>query len=206
MRWIAIVVPAFVLATVLAEPGFAANTVTIKNSGPAPVQIAFDRGVMQTIASRASATVTLNAGQHTTQCRFEGAYDGCNIEEQFNLGDGRQFSIELRPVYTLQHAVTLAQQGALKVETRRDPVWATKAQDIPGTGADCTDYLAGKLAPLATKVRSGMTVDELAVATQRLCNEARPVVAATIGGEKMYVQPNFLIFRERDGHPVQIRQ
>src|SRR5689334_21283185 len=161
MKRIAIVVPAFILATVLAEPGFAANTVTIKNSGPAPVQIAFDRGVTQTIAPRATATVTLNAGQHATQCRFEGAYDGCNIEEQFTLGDGRQFTIELRPVYTLQHAVTLAQQGALRVETRRDPVWATKAQDIPGTAAECTDYLAGKLAAMATKVRSSMTVDEL---------------------------------------------
>src|SRR5438067_12377878 len=134
MKWFGITVPALVMATALASPGFAANSVTIKNSGQAPVQIGFDRGATQTIAPRATAAVTLNAGQHTAQCRFEGAYDGCNIEEQFALGDGRQFTIELRPVYSLQHAVTLAQQGALRVETRRDTVWATKAEDIVGTG------------------------------------------------------------------------
>ena len=206
MRWFGIIVPALAMATALATPGFAANSVIIKNSGPAPVQIGFDRGATQTVVPRATAAVTLNAGQHTAQCRFEGAYDGCNIEEQFTLGDGRQFTIELRPVYTLQHAVTLAQQGALRVETRRDTVWATKAEDITGTGTECGDYEAGKLAAIATKVRSGSKVDQLAIATQRLCNEARAVVAATIGGEKIYVQPNFLIFRQPDGRPVQIRQ
>ena len=206
MNWFAIAVPALVMATELASPGFAANSVTLKNSGPAPVQIGFDRGAAQTIAPRATAAVNLNAGQHTAQCRFEGAYDGCNIEDQFTLGDGRQFTIELRPVYTLQHAVTLAQQGALRVETRRDTVWATKAEDIAGTGTECTDYEAGKLAAITTKLRSGIKVDQLALATQRLCNQTRTVVAATIGGEKIYVQPNFLVFRQPDGRPVQIRQ
>jgi hypothetical protein len=51
-----------------------------------------------------------------------------------------------------------------------------------------------------------MTVDELALATQQLCGEARPVVATMIGGQKMYVQPNFLIFRDRNGRPILVRQ
>ena len=206
MRGITLGVAALLTATALGGPAFAANSVIIKNSGPAPVQIGFDRGATQAIAPHGTATVSLNPGQHTAQCRFEGVYDGCNIEDQFTLGDGRQFTIELRPIYTLQHAVTLAQQGALKVETRRDAAWATKAQDLAGTGAECTDYEGGKLAAIATKLRGGITVSELALATQRLCNEPRPVVSATIGGDKVYVQPNFLIFRERDGRPVQIRQ
>jgi hypothetical protein len=206
MRGIAIAVAASAIATALADAAFGANTVTIKNSGPTPVQIGFDRNALQTLAPRAIANVTLGAGQHSAQCRFEGSYDGCNIEEEFTLADGRQFTIELRPVYTLQHAITLAQQGALKVETRRDTVWATKAEDVAGADTDCADYQAGKLAAIATKLRSGIAVDQLALATQRLCNEARPVVAVTIGGEKIYVQPNFLVFRERDGRPIQIRQ
>ena len=67
MNWFAIAVPALVMATALASPGFAANSVTLKNSGPAPVQIGFDRGAAQTIAPRATAAVNLNAGQHTAQ-------------------------------------------------------------------------------------------------------------------------------------------
>src|SRR5438128_514228 len=98
MKRIELIVPALVMACVLTEPASAANSVVIKNSGPAAVQIGFDRGATQAIAPRATATVTLSGGQHTAQCRFEGAYDGCNIEEQFTVGDGRKFTIELRPV------------------------------------------------------------------------------------------------------------
>src|SRR2546430_201735 len=87
MKHIAIMVPALLMACALTEPTFAANSVVIKNSGPAAVQIGFDRGTTQAIAPRATATVTLTGGQHTAQCRFEGAYDGCNIEEQFTVGD-----------------------------------------------------------------------------------------------------------------------
>jgi hypothetical protein len=207
MKWIAIAYPlSFAMGFAVAQPGFAANSVVIKNAGATAVQIGFDRGATQTIAPRATATFSLIAGQHTTQCHFEGAFDGCNIEEQFTLGEGQRAPLDLLPIYTLQHAVTLAQQGTLRVETRRDTVWATKAQDVAGSATDCANYEGGKLAGISTRIRSGMTVDELALATQQLCGEARPVVATMIGGQKMYVQPNFLIFRDRNGRPILVRQ
>jgi hypothetical protein len=207
MRNIAIAGPAAcLLALAFAAPALCATSVVIKNTGREPLQIGFDRGAAQTIAPRATASFSLNAGPHTAQCRFEGQYDGCNIDEQFTLAESQRISLNLQPVYTLQHAVTLAQQGNLKVETRRDTVWATKAQDVAGTGTECANYEAGNLASVSTRVRSGMAVAELALATQRLCGEARPVVATTIGGEKVYVQPNFLIFRDTNGRPILVRQ
>lgn len=196
---------ACLLALAFATPALGA-TVLIKNTGREPVQIGFDQGAAQMIAPRATASFTLNAGPHTAQCRFEGQFDGCNIEEQFTLADSQRMSLYLQPIYTLQHAVTLAQQGNLKVETRRDAVWATRAQDVTGLGTECASYESGKLASVSTRVRSGMPVAELGLATQRLCGETRPVVSTTIGGEKMYVQPNFLIFRDNNGRPILVRQ
>jgi hypothetical protein len=207
MKPSAIVYPtAAILALVIAQPAAAANALAIKNIGGTPVQIGFDGGATQTIAPRSTAAVSLGAGDHSAQCRFEGGFDGCNILEQFTLGDGAHINISLQPVYTLQHAVTLAQQGTLSVETRRDAVWATRPEDLAGRGADCANYEAGKLSTISKRVRSGMRVDELAFATQTLCGETRGVVAAMIGGEKLYVQPGFLIFRDRTGHPFLVRQ
>ena len=194
------------LALTFVAPAVCATTVMVKNNGHEPMQIGFDRGATRTIAPRATESFTLDAGQHTAQCRFEGQYDGCNIEEQFTLADSQRISLDLMPIYTLQHAVTLVQQGNLSVEMRRDTVWATKAQDVAGTGTECASYEAGTLASVSTRVRSGSAVAEVALATQRLCGETRPVVAATIGGEKVYVQPSFLIFRDASGHPILVRQ
>jgi hypothetical protein len=197
---------AAILALVIAQPAWCANSLAIKNIGNTSVQIGFDGGAMQTIEPRATAAVSLNAGDHTAHCRFEGGFDGCNILEQFTLGDGAHININLQPIYTLQHAVTLAQQGTLSVETRRDAVWATTPEDLAGRGDDCANYEAGKLATISKRVRSGLRVDKLAFATQTLCGETRAVVSATIGGEKLYVQPGFLIFRDRTGHPFLVRQ
>ena len=197
---------ACLLAMAFAAPALCATTLMIKNNGRESLQIGFDGGATQTVAPRATASFALNAGPHTAQCRFEGQFDGCNLGDQFTLADSQRVNLDLQPIYTLQHAITLAQQGNLKVETRRDTVWATKVQDVAGTGTECASYEAGPLGSVSTKVRSGMTVAELALATQRLCGEARPVVAATIGGEKVYVQPNFLIFRDASGRPILVRQ
>lgn len=207
MKSSAIVYPTgAILALVIAQPAPAANSFAIKNIGATPVQIGFDGGATQTIAPRSTVAVSLNAGDHTAQCRFEGGFDGCNILEKFTLGDGAHINISLQPIYTLQHAVTLAQKGTLSVETRRDAVWATSPEDLAGRGADCANYEAGKLASISKRVRSGMRVDGLAFATQTLCGETRGVVAATIGGEKLFVQPGFLIFRDHAGHPFLVRQ
>lgn len=207
MKPSAIVYPtAAILALVVAQTATAANSLSIKNIGATPVQIGFDGGATQTIMPRATAAFSLDAGNHTAQCRFEGAFDGCNILERFTLGDAAHINISLQPVYTLQHAVTLAQQGTLRVETRRDTVWATSPEDLAGRGADCANYEAGKLATISKRVPSGMRIDELAFATQTLCGETRGVVAATIGGEKLFVQPGFLIFRDKTGHPFLVRQ
>lgn len=207
MKSSAMVCPgAAILALVLAQPALAANSLAIKNAGSTPVQIGFDGGATQTIAPHATAALSLDAGDHTAQCRFEGGFDGCNILEQFALGDGQHVNINLLPVYTLQHAVTLAQQGTLSVQTRRDPVWATSPEDLAGRGADCADYEAGKLATISKRVRSGMRVDQPGFATQTLCGETRGVVATVIGGEKLYVQPGFLIFRDHLGRQYLVRQ
>lgn len=197
---------AAILALVLSQPAAAANSVTVKNAGNTPVQIGFDGGATQTIAPRATAAFSLDAGNHTAQCRFEGGFDGCNILEQFTFGEGARIHINLVPVYTLQHAVALAQQGALSVETRRDAVWATTPEDLAGRGADCADYETGKLATISKRVRSSMRVDQPGFATQTLCGETRGVVAAVIGGEKLYFQPGFLIFRDQAGHPFLVQQ
>lgn len=197
---------AAVLAFGLAQPALAADSLSIKNAGDTPVQIGFDGGAPQTIAPHATAAFLLDAGNHTAQCHYDGGFDGCNIEEQFTLGAAARINLNLLPVYTLQHAVTLAQQGALTVETRRDAVWATTPQDLAGRGADCASYESGKLATISKRVRSGMRIDELAFATQNLCGETHAVVATTIAGEKLYVQPSFLIFRDRAGHSFLVRQ
>lgn len=207
MKSLAMICPAAaILVLGFAQPASAANSLAIKNAGNTPVQIGFDGEATQTIAPRATAAFSLDAGNHSAQCHFEGGFDGCNILEQFTLGDGGHININLIPVYTLQHAVTLAQQGTLSVETRRDAVWATSPEDLAGRGADCANYEAGKLATISKRVRSSMRVDEPAFATQTLCGETRGVVAAMIGGEKLFVQPGFLIFRDRTGHPFLVRQ
>ena len=207
MKPFAMIYPtAAILTLALAQPAAAANSLTVKNAGNTPVQIGFDGNTAQTIAPRATAAFSLDAGDHSAQCRFEGGFDGCNILEQFTLGDAARIKINLFPSYTLQHAVTLAQQGTLSVETRRDAVWATTPEDLAGRGADCANYEAGKLATISKRVRSGMRVDQPAFATQTLCGETRGVVAAIIGGEKLYVQPGFLIFRDHTGHPFLVRQ
>ncbi|HEX5279638.1 MAG TPA: hypothetical protein VFW28_06140 [Micropepsaceae bacterium] len=197
---------AAILALSLAQPVLAANSLSIKNAGNTPVQIGFDGEATQTIAPRATATIALDSGDHTAQCRFDGGFDRCNIEERFTLGEGRRISFSLLPVYTLRHAVMLAQQGALSVETRRDPVWATTPEDLAGRGADCTDYEAGKLATISKRVRSGMRVDQPAFATQTLCGDTRGVVAAMIAGEKLYLQPGFLVFRDQMGRAFLVQQ
>jgi hypothetical protein len=178
----------------------------VKNNGREPLQIGFDGGPTQTIAPRATGSFALNPGPHTAECRFEGPFDGCNIEDQFTVADTQRLTLVLQPIYTLRHAVTLAQQGNLKVETRRDAVWGTKVEEVAGPATECASYETGMLGSVSTKLRSGTTVAEVALATQRLCGEARPAVAATIGGEKVYVQPNFLIFRDASGRPVLVRQ
>jgi len=207
MKNIAIAGPvACLLGIGFAAPALCATTVMIKNNGREPLQIGFDGGAAKTIAPRGTASFALDAGSHTTQCRFEGQFDGCNLGEQFTLADSQRVTLDLQPIYTLQHAVTLAQQGNLKVETRRDAVWGTKVQDVAGTATECASYETGTLGSVSTKLRSGTTVAELALATQQLCGQSRPVVAATIGGEKVYVQPNFLIFRDATGRPFLVRQ
>lgn len=207
MKVFAMICPgAAILMLVLAQPASAANSLAVKNAGNTPAQIGFDGGARQTIAPHSTTAFSLDAGNHTVQCRFDGGFDGCNIEEGFALGDGQQVNINLLPVYTLQHAVTLAQQGTLRVETRRDAVWATTPEDLAGRGTDCADYEAGKLASISKRVRSSMRVDELGFATQTLCGETRGVVAATIGGERLFVQPGFLVFRDQTGHPFLVRQ
>jgi hypothetical protein len=182
----------------------AATAVAVKNESPASVQLGFDGGAAMTIAPRATARFSLNAGEHSAQCRFEGGYDGCNLDDRFTIGDAN-VTMSLRPLYRLQHAVALAQQGMLAVETRQDSIWATATLDVPGTSADCADYEAGKLGAVAKPVRTRTKLRNLSLATQNLCGEQRPVIGAAINGELLYIEPRFLTFRDRGGHLVLVR-
>jgi hypothetical protein len=193
-------------------PGFgchaasAATPVLVKNDGPSAVQLGFDGGQNKTIAPRATAQFSLDAGDHSSQCRFEGAYDGCNIEERFTLGATKGLNLALRPVLTLQHAVALAQQGMLSAQTIRDSAWATNTLELAGTAIDCADYSAGKLGAVSTRVRSGVTMGNMTLASQNLCGQRKVVVQAMVNGAPVYLEPRFLTFRDRAGHPISVRQ
>jgi hypothetical protein len=178
----------------------------IKNDGPAAVQLGFDQGPLRTIAPRDTAEFTLDPGQHSAQCRFDGNYDGCNLGDLFTLGDRKGFTIGLLPVFTLQHAVSMAQQGMLAVETRQDGAWATNTLDISGSPADCANYETGRLGQVSTHLRRGTSVRNISLGIQNLCGERRAVVAAMVNGAQLYFQPNFLWFRDQGGHLVLVRQ
>jgi hypothetical protein len=184
----------------------AATTVVVKNDGPSAVQLGFDGGQNKTIAPRDTARFSLDVGDHSSQCRFEGAYDGCNMEERFTLGATKELNLVLRPVLTLQHAVTLVQQGTLTAQTIRDKAWATKTLELAGTTPDCADYAAGKLGTISTTVRSEMSIGNITLVNQTLCGERKTVIQTVINGAPVYLDPRFITFRDGAGRSVWIRQ
>lgn len=183
-----------------------ATALLVKNEGPVPVQIGFDGAPPMPIAPRGTARFSLTPGEHSSLCRFEGAYDGCNLGERFTLADAPQLSITLRPQFTLQHAVALAQQGMLYIRTRRDGVWATSALDVPGTANECMDYSAGKLAAVSRHVPRRLQIRNATLAMQNLCGEQRPVIGTMMDGAQLYFSLDFLTFTERNGRPILVRQ
>jgi hypothetical protein len=195
-----------VLALGLYCHGASAAPVLVKNDGPSAVQLGFDGGQNKTIAPRETAQFSLDAGDHSSQCRFEGAYDGCNIEERFTLGATKGLNLTLRPMLTLQHAIALAQQGMITAQTTRDKAWATKTLELAGAEADCADYAAGKLASVSTSVRSGLPVRNMSLANQNLCGNRKTVIQTTIDGAPLYFEPRFITFRDGAGRTVWIRQ
>src|SRR5258705_4057059 len=160
--------------------GASAAPVLVKNDGPSPVQLGFDGGQNKTIAPRDTAQFSLEAGDHSAQCRFEGVYDGCNIEERFTLGTTKGLNLTLRPMLTLQRAIALAQQGMITAQTIRDKVWATKTLELAGTAGDCADYSAGKLASVSTSVRSRLAIGNMTLANQTLCGDRKTVIQTVI--------------------------
>ncbi|HMI96247.1 MAG TPA: hypothetical protein VK479_07020 [Micropepsaceae bacterium] len=198
--------PALLALGLGCQAASAATPVVVKNDGPTQVQFGFDGGQSKAILPRGSAQFSLEAGEHSSQCRFEGVYDGCNIEERFTLGTTKGLNIALRPVLTLQHAVALAQQGMLTAQTIRDMTWATKILDLPGPESDCADYSAGKLATVSTRVRSGMAIRDMTLANQTLCGERKTVIQAVVNGAPLYFEPRFVTFRDGAGRPVSVRQ
>ena len=195
-----------VLAPGLGCHGASAAPVLVKNDGPSAVQVGFDGGQNKTIAPRDTAQFSLDAGEHSSQCRFEGVYDGCNIEERFTLGATKGLNLALRPMLTLQHAIALAQQGMITAQTTRDKAWATKTLELAGTAPDCADYAAGKLASVSTSVPSGLTIGNMSLANQNLCGDRKTVIQTMIDGAPLYFEPRFITFRDRAGRAVWIRQ
>jgi len=184
----------------------AAVNVVVKNDGPAAVQIGFDNRAAMTIAPRATERFSLEPGEHSAQCRYEGGYDGCNLEGSFTLADSKQRTLSLRPFFTAQHAVALAQQAQLIVETRPDQTWAISALDVAGTGADCADYQAGKLAEVSRRLQGRSQLSNITLVTQNLCGEQRPALAATLNGAKLYFPVRSVQFRDKSGRLVLVRQ
>ena len=195
-----------VLAPGLDFPGASAAPVLVKNDGPSAVQLGFDGGQSKTIAPRDTAQFSLDAGDHSSQCRFEGIYDGCNIEERFTLGATKRLNLTLRPMLTLQHAIALAQQGMITAQTIRDKAWATKALELAGAASDCADYAAGKLASVSTSVRSGWAIGNMSLANQNLCGDRKTVIQTMIDGAPLYFEPRFITFRDSIGRTIWIRQ
>jgi hypothetical protein len=187
------------------QPVSAATVVVVKNNGPAAVQIAFDGAVATNVAPRGTARLSLNDGEHSAQCRFEG-YDGCNLAERFTIEGAKELTLNLQPVFALSHAIALSQQGMLSIETRQDGAWATNTLDVPGAAADCVDYSSGKLGTVSQRMRARVPIRDATLATQNLCGQPSPVIGATIDGAQLYFPLRFVTFKERSGRPVLVRQ
>jgi hypothetical protein len=184
----------------------AATTVVLKNNWPAAAEIGFDGAPATKVATGDTARVTLNDGQHSIQCRFEGIYDGCNMADRFAIEGARELTLTLVPVFALPHAVALSQQGTLSIETRQDGAWATKTLDVPGAAADCADYSSGKLGAVSQALRSRVPVRNATVATLNLCGQQHPAIGTMMGGAQVYIPLRFVRFKERNERAVVVRQ
>jgi hypothetical protein len=193
------------LCGLAAQSALAATEVTLRNEGPNAVQLSFDNGQPVTIAPRDSTRVNLNDGVHFTKCRFDG-YDGCNLADDFTTtAEVKRMTLTLRPVYTLEHAVALVGQGTLLVETRPD-VWSTSTLDVAGAAADCFGYDSGKLGAVSKRQPTRMALRDPRLAMQNLCGSQQQVIGATMDGTQAYLNPRFVMFKEKNGRPVLVRQ
>ena len=186
-----------------ASAACAATTVSIKNNGPIAVQIAFDGMAPIIVAARGSARLSLNDGEHSAQCRFEG-YDGCNMADRFTIEGAREMILNLVPIYTAEHAVALAGQGKLSMETRPD-VWATTTLDVQGAAEECLDFSAGKLASVSRRMQARVAIRNATVATQNLCGRPNAVIGTMMEGAQVYFPLRFVLFKESNGRPVLVR-
>jgi hypothetical protein len=211
MTWIAnaqstsrLILPALV-ALALSGQAVSAATIVIKNGGPAEVQIGFDGAPAIRVAPRSTARLVLNDGEHSIQCSVDGIYDGCNIADRFTAGEVRELTLNLIPFIALPHAVELAQQGMLLMETRQDGAWATNTLDVAGAAEDCADYAKGPLGAVSRSLRARMPIRNATLAMQTLCGTSRPALAATVDGAQLYVPLRFVTFKEKNGRPVLVR-
>jgi hypothetical protein len=182
---------------------FAATAITVKNNGPVAVQIGFDSAPVVTVAPRSEARLSLNDGDHTAQCRYEG-YDGCNLAERFTIEGAHDMTLNLQPVLTPERAIAMAAQGTLSVETRPN-VWAVTALNVSGAAEECLDYAQGKMAAVSRNMRNRVTIRNVTLATQNLCGRTSPAVATMLDGAQVYFPLRFVLFKEKSGRPVLIR-
>ncbi len=199
------------LVPMLAGLGFispsasAATAVSLKNTGPAAVQVGFDGGAPVTIAPGSTQRLTLNDGPHTAQCRYEGGYDGCNLTDSFTIAGAKEMRLNLLPIFTLEHAVALAKEGNLSLETRTDG-WATSTLQVTGSAEDCGTYESGKLGAVSKRVTTRMAIRNATVATENLCGNVGAVIGTMVGGTQLYFHPRFVTFKDKSGNPVLVRQ
>jgi hypothetical protein len=184
----------------------AATTIVLKNNSGSSAEIGFDGAAAIKVAPRDIARMTLNDGEHSIQCRFEGLYDGCNMAERFTIEGARELTLTLAPVFALSHAVALSQAGTLSIETRQDGAWATNTLDVPGTAADCADYASGKLGAVSQAMRPRMAVRNASVAMLNLCGQPHPAIGTSLNGAQVYIPLRFVTFKERNDRTVMVRQ
>jgi hypothetical protein len=193
---------AILLALGVASAASAATIVKIRNASFSDVRIAFDNGQPLTLAPGSSGQTMLDPGDHSVDCRFDGSYDGCNLANRFTLGDPKTLELTLRPTLTLEHAIALTKEGTMRAETGRDFAWATSTLEVPGTGTDCVDYSAGRLAPVSRRIKGRMAVENLSIATRTLCGEPKTVVGTAVDGAPLYLDPRYLVFRDARGRQI----
>lgn len=186
------------------QSAFAATSIVVKNNGPVGVQIGFDGAAAKSIAPRETLRLSLNDGDHTAQCRYDG-YDGCNLAGSFTIEGAKEMTLNLQPVFTPEHAVAMAGQGTLSLETRPD-VWATTTLDVAGALEDCSDYTRGKLNAVLRRVRARSSIRNATLVMQNLCGRPSPGIGAIMDGAQLYFPLRSVMFKEKNGRPVLVQQ
>jgi hypothetical protein len=77
---------------------------------------------------------------------------------------------------------------------------------VAGAAADCLAYDSGKLGAVSKPQTTRIMLRDPKLATQNLCGSQLQVIGATVNGAPAYFHPRFVMFKEKNGRPVLVRQ